>query len=374
MNAVQRLGGAAALAVAAALVMSGLALASDVNVAVVDVTTPTNAVTLAPGDTASITINMSVTGQQSGTATFEVYRDWTLRTDGTWQGSNPEEFTVPPRSANASATTFSTSGTVSIAAGRAAGGPFTLAIGAFGITNSNTSGAKLNDGSDSNYAVTVSAPPPPANTPPVVSVLNIGSDVVVEKGSPEPTPSCAVVDAQQPTASAVPDISRSGLNEFGLGVVTVTCSFTDNGGLGDSDEASYTIVDTTEPVITFQSRTAANAHGWNSGAVTVTWSCDDGDGSGVVSRSVEQVVSTSGANQSSTGTCTDNADNESTNTVQGINIDTTAPTIQVEQRSGDRDVVLQRCPLRADLADGQQDRGVRGFRPDRHRHLFGQGR
>ena len=118
------------------------ALASDVDVAVVDVTSPTNSVSLAPGDAASIKIDMSVTGNQVGDATFEVYRDWTL-SGGTFTGSNPQEFAVAPRSGGDAATKFSTMGTVTIAAGQAAGGPFTLEVGAFDITNSNSTGAKL---------------------------------------------------------------------------------------------------------------------------------------------------------------------------------------------------------------------------------------
>jgi len=91
-----------------------LAIASDVDVAVVDVTAPTGSVTLAPGDEATIAINISVTGKQDGTATFEVNKDWTL-SGGIFTGTNPQEFTVGPRAAGDSATTFSTSGTVTVA-------------------------------------------------------------------------------------------------------------------------------------------------------------------------------------------------------------------------------------------------------------------
>ena len=116
------------------------ALASDVDVAVVDVTAPTGSVSLAPGGSGPITINMSVTGNQAGTATFTVNRDWTL-SGGTFTGSTPQTFTVPPRSGGDPATTFSTSGTVTVAAGHGTG-TFTLAVGAFDITNSNATGAK----------------------------------------------------------------------------------------------------------------------------------------------------------------------------------------------------------------------------------------
>ena len=141
------------------------ALASSVDESIVDATAPTGSVTLAPGASASITINLSVTGQQVGTATFDVYRDWTL-SGGAFTGANPQTFTVSPRAATDPATTFSTTGTVTVDSGQAAG-TFTLAVGAFDITNTNTTGAKLSAGSSSNYQVTVQAPTD--TTPPTIN-------------------------------------------------------------------------------------------------------------------------------------------------------------------------------------------------------------
>ncbi|HEU5477036.1 MAG TPA: PxKF domain-containing protein [Gaiellaceae bacterium] len=157
----------AAVAVGIVAAIAGGAFASSVDESIVDTTAPTGSVTLAPGGNGIITINLSVTGNQVGTATFEVYRDWAL-SGGTFTGSNPQTFTVGPQSGGTT-TTFSTTGTVTADAGQAAG-TFTLAVGAFNITNSNTTGAKLNAGSSSNYSVTVTAPPPPTDTtPPDVS-------------------------------------------------------------------------------------------------------------------------------------------------------------------------------------------------------------
>lgn len=145
-----------AMAMALTMVFAGAALASDVAVVVVDITAPTNSVTLAPGQSGQITINMSVTGNQAGTATFEVYRDWTL-SGGTFTGANSEEFTVAAREGGDPATTFTTTGTVSVAADEGIG-TFTLAVGAFDITNSNQTGGKLAAGDRSSYQVTVAAP------------------------------------------------------------------------------------------------------------------------------------------------------------------------------------------------------------------------
>ena len=105
-----------------------------------------------------------MTGNQVGTATFDVYRDWTL-SGGTFTGGNPQEFTVPARAAQDPATTFSTTGTVTVDASQAVG-TFALAVAAFDITNTNTTGAKLAVGSSASYSVTVTAPVTPSDTTP----------------------------------------------------------------------------------------------------------------------------------------------------------------------------------------------------------------
>src|SRR5450830_1903944 len=118
------------------LIPAGLALAASVDTSVVDVIAPTGSVTLAPGGSGAITINMAVSGAQGGTATFEVNRDWVL-SGGVFTGSSPQTFTVPPRGGGDSATTFTTTGNVSVAAGQG-NGSFTLAIKAENITNTGT--------------------------------------------------------------------------------------------------------------------------------------------------------------------------------------------------------------------------------------------
>jgi hypothetical protein len=141
-------GWAIPLTLAMLMVWSAVALASDVDVSVVDVTTPTGGVTLAPGQSGNITINMTVTGNQAaGTAKFEVYRDRTL-SGGTFVGSNPQEFTVDDRAAQNDPDEFSTTGTVEVAAGQGEG-TFTLVVGAFDIQNATGPGGKLAAGASS---------------------------------------------------------------------------------------------------------------------------------------------------------------------------------------------------------------------------------
>lgn len=143
----------ATIVVVLTLVLPWATFASDVDVSVVDITAPTGSVTLAPGGSGAITINMTVAGSQDSTATFKVYTDWTL-SGGTFTGANPAMFTVPPRKAQDVDTTFTTQGTVTVAAGQGTG-TYTLAVSAFDITNSDQQGGKLKDGKDSSYQVTV---------------------------------------------------------------------------------------------------------------------------------------------------------------------------------------------------------------------------
>jgi hypothetical protein len=145
------------IVVAVLLAIPAVVLASDLDTSTVDVNVPATSVTLAPGGSENITINMRVTGNQAGTATFKVFRDWTL-SGGTFAGSNPQTFTVPPRSPSNPATTFSTTGTVTVDSGQADGGPFNLQVNAFDITNSNATGAKLAMRTADTYAVTVETP------------------------------------------------------------------------------------------------------------------------------------------------------------------------------------------------------------------------
>ena len=316
----------AALASLGILAAGSAAYASDVAVAVVDVTTPTTAVTLAPGATSPITINLTVTGRQEGTATFEVYRDWSL-SGGTFTGSNPEEFTVSPQSGGTT-TRFSTSGTVSVAPGQGQG-DFTLAVGAFDITNTNATGAKLSAGASASYAVTVTAP---TNTKPSVAVTGFTDGAAYELGvDPLPTAQCVVTDDHDVVAP-FPAV-MSGEVTHGLGTLSATCDYVDKGGLAaDTVTASYSIVDTRRPTISHTLSAEANVHGWYNTDVTVAFTCADNPGSGIQSCAADGETGPSrtvseGENQSVTGTATDWAGNTATVKVLGINVDKTEPTV-----------------------------------------------
>jgi len=226
-----------------ALLVPILAMASDVNTAVVDATAPTGSVDLAPGASNSITTKLTVTGKQEGTATFKVNKDWAL-SGGTFTGSNAETFTVAPRAALDPDTTFSASGTVAVAAGQAAG-TFTLVVGALDITNTNKDGAKLSAGASSNYQVTVTAPAD--STAPVLTLpANITAEATGPSGAVVSFIASAsdLVDGARPVTCA--PLSGS---TFDLGTTTVNCSATDAHGNTATGSFTVTVQDKTPPSI-----------------------------------------------------------------------------------------------------------------------------
>ena len=177
------------------------------------------------------------------------------------------------------------------------------------------------------FTVNVSAAPPTDTTPPVISYLlspaapdgNNGwyvSDVtltwtVIESESPGSLAKTGCVD-QSITADQTS--------------TTYSCSATSDGGSAGPVEVTIKR-DATAPSVSGSAAPAANANGWNNTDVTVTFSGSDGL-SGIDSCDAPVVLSSEGAGQSASGTCTDEAGNVSDPaTVSGINIDKTAPTV-----------------------------------------------
>ena len=87
-------------------------------------------------------------------------------------------------------------------------------------------------------------------------------------------------------------------------------------------------IDKTNPTITGSASPGANSYGWNNTNVTVSFSCADGL-SGVDACESDPVLSSEGAGQSVTGLAKDNAGNQASATVSGINIDKTKPVVAV---------------------------------------------
>lgn len=191
---------------------------------------------------------------------------------------------------------------------------------ALGTTTVNCSVTDLGGLSASgSFTVSVQDTTPPS--------MSLPSDITAEATGP----SGAVVNYSASAndlvdgAVAVSCSPASG-STFALGTTPVSCSATDARGNSASGSFNVTVQDTTPPTITLFSRLpAANGNGWNNSDVAVTWSCTDLVG--VVSALVSQTVSTEGAGQSATGTCTDTSGNSASATVNDINIDKTAPTV-----------------------------------------------
>ncbi len=113
-------------------------------------------------------------------------------------------------------------------------------------------------------------------------------------------------------------VSTQGANQVISGTVTDVA--------GNTASASVTLnIGTKPPTITGVASPAANAAGWNNTNVTVTWTCVPGTAP-IASTSSPSVVTTEGANQVVTGTCTDVAGNTASASVT-VNIDKTPPTI-----------------------------------------------
>jgi hypothetical protein len=107
---------------------------------------------------------------------------------------------------------------------------------------------------------------------------------------------------------------------------SATGSCTDEAGNSASATASDINIDKTAPSASASASPAPNANGWNNTNVTVSFTGADGL-SGIDFCDPAEVLSSEGAGQSASGTCTDEAGNVSDEaTASGINIDKTAPT------------------------------------------------
>ena len=158
-----------------------------------------------------------------------------------------------------------------------------VAVGSATISlaqTSNNTGATF-DLAPATFSVQVTS----SNTAPVVSVTGPADGATYEIGS-VPTAGCSVTDAEDTNESATPDVGaiQGPLAAYGLGTQTVSCSYTDGGGLSDSDSVTYTIVDTGSPVITDQGPTATanGSNGWYTSAVTNSFQASD-SGAGFLS-------------------------------------------------------------------------------------------
>jgi Bacterial Ig domain/G8 domain len=110
---------------------------------------------------------------------------------------------------------------------------------------------------------------------------------------------------------------------------SVDGSCTDRAGNQATAAATNIDIDQDDPVLSAAATAGGDAYEagtWTNVEVIVTFTCTDA-GSGVASVTPPTTVTAQGANQSVTGTCTDNAGRSTTRTFDDIDIDRTAPSI-----------------------------------------------
>jgi hypothetical protein len=211
-----------------------------------------NPVSLTPssceeGSSQQITVTFSVSGNQAGTATFRVRRNWVF--DGsTWVGSNDTTVTVPPQSGG---TTTYYPLQIKVENGFDGVVPsMSFPITTFGVTNSNQTGAKLSGSATATIHVAF-VDCATVNTPPT---LGLPEDITAEATSGAGATVSFVV-----TASDVEDADLDGDDVvctpasgsvFPLGETTVECSVTDSAGEKTEGSFKVTVEDTTAPVFT----------------------------------------------------------------------------------------------------------------------------
>jgi hypothetical protein len=176
-----------------------------------------------------------------------------------------------------------------------------------------------NEGAES-YPIKVDKTPPtasPAQSPAANGAGWNGSDVTVDWNWTDEAGGSGIDSANCTTSSI-----STGEGEISL---NATCQDL----AGNQGAASHTIkVDKTRPTASAAASPGPNAVGWNNTDVTVSFSGDDGTGSGIDSCSAPAVLSSEGAGLSASGTCTDLTGNGSEPaTASGIDIDKTRPTL-----------------------------------------------
>lgn len=110
---------------------------------------------------------------------------------------------------------------------------------------------------------------------------------------------------------------------------SVTGHCVDNAGNDAATTVDHVDIDKTPPTISG----AASTTGWTNTPVTVTFACDD-SGSGVATCTSPVTVAAEGADQSVSGTATDNVGHSSSASVDGIDIDLTAPLVSFSGNAG----------------------------------------
>jgi hypothetical protein len=116
------------------------------------------------------------------------------------------------------------------------------------------------------------------NTAPTISVTGVAGGASYNKGS-VPAATCQVTDAQDGNSSFAATLSAitGPYASDGIGSQTASCSYTDGGGLMARSSETYSIVDSSAPVIVPTLTGTLGTNGWYTSDVTLTWSVSDPD-------------------------------------------------------------------------------------------------
>ena len=207
-------------------------------------------------------------------------------------------------------------------------GPFTAGSGDGARTVTLTVGADFNSNNVcTKQTATGSAGYILDNTGPVIQGTRQPAPNAAQWNNTDTTVKWSATDAgvgMDPSA-AIPDTLVAG-NTAAAGVQK---SATASDRLGNSGSGSVTVkIDKDRPTFDLTRSPGPNGNGWNNTNVTVGFGCADAL-SGIKScgGGGTQVLSAEGANLQATGTAVDNADNQATNPLTGVNIDKTPPAL-----------------------------------------------
>jgi hypothetical protein len=127
------------------------------------------------------------------------------------------------------------------------------------------------------FTVSVAAAAP-SNTAPTVVVTGVTGGANYPKGS-VPAAGCQVTDAEDGAPSVQPVVSAitGAYAADGIGSQTVTCSYTDQGGILASSSKTYNVVDPSAPVIgyTLAPTSPDGLNDWYTSDVTLTWNLSE---------------------------------------------------------------------------------------------------
>jgi hypothetical protein len=142
----------------------------------------------------------------------------------------------------------------------------------------NTTGATFTL-APATFTVNVTAPPP-ANTPPQISISGVTGGASYDKGSAL-SPTCNVTDTEDTNSSFAATLSAitGPYSSDGIGDQTASCSYTDGGGLTASSSVTYSIVDPSPPSISYTLNPTApdGDNGWFKSNVTLTWTVTENE-------------------------------------------------------------------------------------------------